>query len=408
MTARLAIAAPRFSSPSETFIRDHVRLLAPGRTVLLCRDGAGVERLGCPALTDIDGKQGRRSALAQLVDGGAGLWGLVTEAGVTGARRDRIAAFLEAQRVRAVLAEYGPMGVQLMGACAAAQVPLFVHFHGYDVTLPRRHWYVRYHYRQLFRAAAGVFAPSAFIADLLRGWGCPAAKLHVSHNGVDPERFAVTTREPGRVVAVGRLVAKKAPHLTIAAFAQVRARFPEARLDLVGDGELHSRCRELVATLGLEDAVTLHGARPPAEVAALLARASLFVQHSVTADDHDIEGLPISILEAMAAGLPVVSTRHSGIPEAVAAGTTGILVDEGDVVAMAAAMTALLAEPDRAAALGRAGRERLLTRFTHARQRRRLLTLMGLAEPPAGEAAGAGDHAADVDTAGGERRQPAR
>jgi glycosyltransferase involved in cell wall biosynthesis len=372
MSGTLAIAAGSFRLTSETFIRDHVRLLAPQRTVLLSRDDEA--DMPCPTLTGIR----RQGGASILLDRARALWGLVAEPGLYGADRRRVAAFLREHDARAVLAEYGPMGVQLMGACRMAEVPLYVHFHGYDATLPRRRWHVRHHYRRLFGAAAGIIAPSQFLADVLRELGCPPAKLHVSHNGVDPHRFPQTTREPGRVLAVGRLVAKKAPHLTIRAFAAAHARHPRARLDVIGDGDLRDRCEALVRELGLGDAVRLHGACPPEHVQRLLARASLFVQHSVTAEDHDVEGLPISILEAMAAELPVVSTRHSGIPEAVGEGRTALLVEEGDVAGMGRAIEALLGEPERAAAMGRAGRERLLAHFTHERVRRRLLGIMDL------------------------------
>jgi len=376
--ARLAVAAPSFGVPSETFIRDHVRVVAPGQTVLLCQDGRQAEGLRCPALRDIDTHAASSQPLVRAFAKGMALWGLVAESGLYGADQRRVTSFLKAYGVRAVLAEYGPMGVQLMGACREAGVPLYVHFHGYDATLPQRRWYVARQYRQLFRAAAGIIAPSAFLADKLRALGCPTGKLHVSHNGVDPARFPLTRREPGRCLAVGRLVAKKAPHLTIRAFAQVRARCPHARLDIIGDGELRKPCEELVRELGLTGAVVLHGALPHDEVVAELARASVFIQHSVTAENYDIEGLPVSILEAMAAALPVVSTRHSGIPEAVIADATGILVEEGDVDGTAEAMAGLIENPDRAAAMGQAGYERLLSSFTHQQVRERLLRIMGL------------------------------
>ena len=383
----LAIAAPGFHLPSETFIRDHVRVLAPGRTVLLCQDGHDADALGCPGLSNIDEHATSARPLMRGVAKGMALWGLVAgQSGLYGTDRERVIAFLKTHDVRAVLAEYGPMGVQLMGACRAAGVPLYVHFHGYDATLPKRCWYVARQYRQLFELAAGIVAPSAFLANEIRDAGCPPAKLHVSHNGIDLGRFLASRRERGRCIAVGRLVAKKAPHLTIRAFAEVRARCPHARLDIIGDGELRQSCQQLVHELGLAESVTLHRARPHREVSALLARASVFVQHSVKASNRDIEGFPVSILEAMAAALPVVSTRHSGIPEAVEEDRTGVLVDEGDVAGMADAMTALLEDPERAAAMGCAGHQRVLARFTHDQMRRRLLDIMSLAPAAADQA----------------------
>jgi glycosyltransferase involved in cell wall biosynthesis len=109
-----------------------------------------------------------------------------------------------------------------------------------------------------------------------------------------------------------------------------------------------------------------------------MGKAQAFVQHSVEASDGDCEGLPVAILEAMGHGLPVVSTRHSGIPEAVSDGETGLLVEEHDVDGMADAMCALLEDPARAEAMGRAGRARVEAHFTHEKTAARLREIMGL------------------------------
>ena len=165
---------------------------------------------------------------------------------------------------------------------------------------------------------------------------------------------------------------------TILAFARVASAIQDARLDIIGDGSLEGECRKLIESLDLTDRVTLHGARHSDFVLALLKEASVFAQHSVTAPDGDMEGLPVSVLEAMACGLPVVSTRHSGIPEAVEEGRTGLLVEEHDVEGMAEAILGLLKDPQRAAAMGRAGRERILSHFTRERSRDRLREILGI------------------------------
>ena len=157
--------------------------------------------------------------------------------------------------------------------------------------------------------------------------------------------------------------------------------FPQAHLDLVGDGLLRARCEAAVAEHGLGGRVTLHGYRGHAEVAALMARAAMFVQHSVTDPDGRIEGFPVAIAEAMFTALPVVSTRHSGIPEHVRDGATGFLVEEGDVAGMAAAMARLLADPGVAAGMGRAGRAWALEHLSRPASYGRLRALMGLPAP---------------------------
>src|SRR5262249_29879937 len=149
---------------------------------------------------------------------------------------------------------------------------------------------------------------------------------------------------------------KKAPHITLTAFSQVHRRYPDAQLRMVGEGPLLEACKGLVVQLGITGAVTFLGAQPHAVVQAEMRAARCFVQHSVEAPSGDCEGTPLGILEAGASGLPVVGTRHAGIPDVVIEGETGLLVNEYDVAGMAEAMTKLLEEPLLAGRMGQAAR----------------------------------------------------
>jgi glycosyltransferase involved in cell wall biosynthesis len=242
---------------------------------------------------------------------------------------------------------------------------------------------LRRRYRRMFGHVRGVFCVSRHIADRVVALGCPPGLIVVNPSGALVDQFAPGAQEPGRTLAVGRLVDKKAPHLTIEAFAQAAQRFPEARLDMVGDGPLAARCRDIVARHGLEGRVTLHGSLDHARVADLMSRASIFVQHSMTAANGDIEGFPTAIAEAMCAGLAVVSTRHSGIPEHVIDGRTGFVVEEGDVAGMAEALSRLLADPGLARRLGAAARRHAHEHLDRERARQRVRDVMGLPAPDA-------------------------
>ena len=275
----------------------------------------------------------------------------------------------ERERAEAVLAEYGPTGLFVMGACRRLGLPLFVTFHGYDVS--RRDTLRRFgpDYPELFRQAAGIFAVSGVMRERLVRLGAPAERTHYVTTGADCELFdgADPASSPPLVVAVGRFVEKKAPHLTLEAFARALRECPGARLVMIGEGPLLGRCRQLAARLSVEHAVTFKGSLSHQAVAAEMRRARLFAQHSVEARSGDCEGTPVSVQEAGAAGLPVVSTRHAGIPEVVAEGETGLLVDEGDVEGMARQMLRLLRDPALAARLGAAGRRRVREHFSSAR-----------------------------------------
>lgn len=265
-----------------------------------------------------------------------------------------------------VLAEYGTVGARAVDTCDRLGIPLVVHFHGYDAT--RRDFLDRYavQYHRMFERAAGVVAVSRAMELQLLSLGCPREKLIYSPYGVDCDRFeaADPVAAGGRFVAVGRMVEKKGPHLTIAAFARVVAEHPDARLRVIGGGELLGVCRDLAAGLGIRHAVEFLDAQPHERVAEEMRRARAFVQHSITASNGDAEGTPVAILEAAATGLPVISTRHAGIPDVVVEGRTGLLGDERDVSAMARHMLTLLRDPMLAAQLGRNAAARMREYYT--------------------------------------------
>jgi colanic acid/amylovoran biosynthesis glycosyltransferase len=264
-----------------------------------------------------------------------------------------------------VLAQYGPTGAAVREACRLLDIPLVVHFHGFDASRRSVIDEHRLGYRLLFEDAAAIIVVSRPMASRLQELGADATRIFRNPCGVDSEHFrgAAPASSAPVLVSVGRFVDKKAPHLTIDAFAQAHQQVPEARLRMIGDGPLLERCKQQVERLGLQSAVQFLGPQRPAVVQEEMRRARAFVQHSVEAPSGDSEGLPVGILEAGASGLPVISTRHAGIPEAVIEGETGILVDEGDVAGMGRAMTRLLQDGELAARLGSAGQDHVRRHF---------------------------------------------
>jgi glycosyltransferase involved in cell wall biosynthesis len=221
-------------------------------------------------------------------------------------------------------------------------------------------------YRALFRDASAVIAVSRAMERRLVAMGAPADKVHWNPYGVDCRSFRGADPATAAPVflAVGRFTAKKAPHLTLLAFSEVHRAFPGARLRMIGFGPLMDVCSDLIRGLGLGGAVTILGPSPPEVVREEMRRARCFVQHSVTAANGDAEGTPVAVLEAGASGLPVVSTRHAGIPDVVIEGRTGFLVDEHDVPGMAAHMLRLARDPNLAGTLGREARRRVEAEFS--------------------------------------------
>jgi glycosyltransferase involved in cell wall biosynthesis len=251
-------------------------------------------------------------------------------------------------------------------ACRRLHIPLIVYFLGYDASVTSVLEEHAESYRRMFQEACALIAVSRSIRRRLVSLGAPPQKIHFIPCGVDCSQFsgASPVDGPPLFVAVGRFVQKKAPDLTVKAFARVHAANPAAQLRMIGDGPMLNECRELAKTLGIAEAVEFLGTQPHAVVSSEMHQALCFVQHSVEAPSGDCEGTPCGILEAGASALPVVSTRHAGIPDVVVEGATGFLVDEGDVEGMAKHMLRIAEDRALAARLGQAGRKRIADHFS--------------------------------------------
>lgn len=388
MNPVLAVAAGAFDSHSETFIRAHASLLAPGATVLICQEGdvpggcpVYVGMTSPPARGNIRGRLARalRDRMIRRFDPACAIldtrrYGAPGPADIAG-----LAAFLARHRPRALLAEYGPVGLQVAPACDRAGVPLFVHFHGWDANILGESRVIRRLYRRLFAAARGIVVTTAFLAGRVRALGCPEDKLHVCPCGVDTNAFAPAEgrREP-RVLMVSRLIPQKGPEQSVASFAQAARERPSAMLEIIGDGPLRPALEAQAVALGAGGRVVFHGACDHGFVRERLRAAAVFIQHSLTLPRGGVESQGLTILEAMACGVPVVATRHGAITETVEDGVTGVLVAERDTDAMAAAIGRLLDDGDMAAAMGQAGRARVLERYRQDAAIARLRGILGI------------------------------
>jgi colanic acid/amylovoran biosynthesis glycosyltransferase len=283
---------------------------------------------------------------------------------VNPAKKIYLRNFFKTNRINAVLAEYGITGVGVMGTCEQLNLPLIVHFHGSDAYTYKVLDRYGKMYKKMFAYAEAIVAVSKHMVDQLVGLGAPAEKVFYNPYGVDLSKFKPTslTSEP-RVLAVGRFVEKKAPYLTILAFKQLLERLPDAKLVMVGDGILRDVCRNILKSLHIEHAVALKGAVNHDQVAQLMQESRVFVQHSLVPKSGNSEGTPVGILEAGATGLPVVSTAHAGIMDAVVHGKTGFLVSEGDIDGMSEYLYQLLTNRDLAVEMGKQAREHISANF---------------------------------------------
>ena len=283
-----------------------------------------------------------------------GTWRRFVQAGLTADRIRR-------ERVRHVHAHFATAASEVArDAARLAGVPFTVTAHAKDVFAAENAPRLR---RRLGDAAA-VVTVSAYNAAHLRERLPGVPVVHVP-NGV-PLGPASGPDPAGPVLCVARLVEKKAVDVLVEACARLSREPDPPRVEVIGTGPLRYDLDQLVAALGVRHLVTFRGALPSDEVAAAYARASVAVLPCRIAADGDRDGMPTVLVEALARGLPVVSTDVVGIPELVEHGVTGLLVPPDDPDALAAAIAKLVADPALAATLGRAGRARVAERFDPA------------------------------------------
>lgn len=274
-----------------------------------------------------------------------------------------IARRLIDENVNLILAEFGTMGARLVDVARMTGIPMIVIFYGYDAWNKRPLEDHQETYQQLFKETVQVIGVSKDICRQLEKLGCPKDKITYLPCYVNLDKFAFVEREFASpdFLSVGRFCQTKAPQLTIMAFAEVLKQLPDATLRMIGaddgNGVLES-CKTLVRSLKIEEQVVFVGSCSSDEVFEEMKKASMFIQHSVTTPETgDKEGTPVAIMEAMATGLAVVSTRHAGIAEMIEHDVNGKLVDEFDYFRMAEEMLSLIKNKEELSRLGKAASE---------------------------------------------------
>ncbi len=274
-------------------------------------------------------------------------------------------------------ARFATSGIKMMTLKQKWSVPLITSFHGCDSPGTLKMKKRRKSLRRLFSIGDFFTVPCQSMKEELIEHGCPEDKIAVQYSGVDLSQFHYKERffpaeGPIKIVYTGRLVEKKGAHLLIQAFQQVHQIFPQTRLVLIGDGELRNSLMQLSKILRLEDHIDFMGALSHDEVARQLEQAHIFCLPSMMDQTGNQEGIPNAIKEAMACGLPVVSTFHSGIPELIEDGETGHLVAEKDIGAIAEKLMYLISYPESWKEMGLKARIKIETDFNLQIQVRKL------------------------------------
>lgn len=281
-----------------------------------------------------------------------------------------------------IVAHFGHVGVSASYLQQAGIIEgrLATVFHGFDLTSAEVVEQYRPHYVDLFRSSEWLLPVSGFFADRLHRWGAYATQIHVCRMGIDAQRFAfqpkVRNTDNLKVLTVARLTEKKGVEYLVRALALLPA---SVTLTVIGTGPLDRQLRHLTDELVLSNRIRFVGARTHDEVHEFLSDADVFVLPSVTASNGDMEGIPVALMEAMATGVSVISTIHSGIPELIKNGETGLLVPERDHIQLAAALKMIASGEADVTSMRIRAREFVEAHFNVRIEAKRLFERVGIA-----------------------------
>lgn len=285
---------------------------------------------------------------------------------------------LKVRKIEIVLAQYGIIGTKVLSACKVLQLPLVVHFHGHDAV--RKSVIEKYGslYKEMFDyEKSTIISVSTVMTKRLIELGCPEPKIRCNTYGPDSKFIELEpTFLKNQLISIGRFVEKKAPHLTLLAFSKVVEKYQNIQLVMAGDGVLLDSCKDIAKALRIENNVLFPGRISPDIFREYLKESLAYVQHSIEAQDGDMEGTPVSILEASGAGLPIVSTFHAGIPDVIQHESTGLLGDEFDIATMAKNMLWIIENKKEAIAMGKKGKHLISENFSMQKHINGLTTII--------------------------------
>lgn len=242
--------------------------------------------------------------------------------------------YIKKNKVSLLHAHHGQLGQLLLPFKEETSLPLVTSIRGRDATLANQPVGYLDGMKLLFEQGERFFPVCEYLADQINMWGCPSEKIKILYGGVDLSLFPY--RSPNllgsqNIISIGRLVEKKGHHILMQAFQKIRDKFPKATLTIIGGGELEGYLKSLATQLNLGTSFQLLNRVPKNKIPELMGQADLFCAPSLISSNGDVEGIPNTIKEAMATGIPVLATNHAGIPEIITHNHEGVLVQENDV-----------------------------------------------------------------------------
>ncbi len=286
----------------------------------------------------------------------------------------RLAAVLARRKAQLLHVYFGHVGVHLLPLMERWNRPCIVSFHGSDLGQKAANidGYAA-KLKRLFKVTPLILARSESVAGRLISLGCSPDRLRINRAGLPLDKFPFVERSQPvggrwRFLQACRLIPRKGVGSAIRAFAAFQREYPNSEFVIAGKGPLQPQLEKLIAQLGVSGKVRFCGFLTQPQLLELYARSHVFLHPSETPADEDQEDVPNSILEAMATGLTVVATKHGGIVEAVENERTGLLVREGDHVALVNAMLRIVATPEAFREMGGRARTAATANFEQNEQ----------------------------------------
>lgn len=251
---------------------------------------------------------------------------------------------IKEQKPDLIHAHFGYDGYKLLKITENLNVPLVVSFYGSDVSRLPDELFWKKRYKRMAASGARFIAASEFMKDQLINLGFPGSKIAIARFGMDLSKLSFKEINPpgNRWMMAGRMVEKKGFEIALRAAKVLADEAQDFTITIFGDGPLMPKLKNLNRELNLQSHVFFEGFKPVQSILAAHKTHGLFIAPSVTAFDGDMEGLPNTILEAMALGTPVVSTRHAAIPEVIEHTKTGFLTHERDIDELASTLRKIL------------------------------------------------------------------
>jgi colanic acid/amylovoran biosynthesis glycosyltransferase len=272
---------------------------------------------------------------------------------------------------------FGQIAVHLLPLIRSWDKPSIVSFHGADVMVDMNKPAYREATRQMLNAVQLVLVRSESLRRAVIQLGCTEKKIEIQRTGIPLDEFAFRERRfpkngEWRLVQSGRLIEKKGLPITLRVFEIFLRQYPNASLTIAGEGPLLAQLQELSRELNIDRRVSFTGFVPQEQLRKIYYASHIFLHPSQTGHDGNQEGIPNSMLEAMASGLPVFATRHGGIPEAIENGVSGVLVPERDHEKLTAALLDAVTHPEFLSQIARSGAATVRENFDLNSQARRL------------------------------------